>query len=296
MFFWNALDHIPLSESYVSAASASSSGNVWDVYHLNSVGLTDNVDDIILSSRSCWTIYKINKPTKKIVWRLGGKNSNFTIQSGAEFSWQHDARCLSNNLISLYDDNSNGSSPSGPPSHGLILQLDFNAMTANLYKSYFHDPNITVGSQGNLQSLDNGNKFMGWGQSQYYSELGEGGNTESNPSVNFLYDAAMPGNDISYRSYRFDWVGKPHYPPSIGLATNNGQLFVYASWNGSTETTQWQIYAGRSQKKMSKVITVPKSGFETGVQINNSGPYFKVKALNVDGKVIGISKILKANP
>lgn len=293
VFFWDALDHIPLSESYVSASSAVESGNIWDAYHLNSIGLTNNIDEIILSSRSCWTIYKIHKPTKKILWKLGGKNSSFTIESGAEFSWQHDARSLAKNLISLFDDNSNGESPSVISSHGLILELDFQSMTASLCRSYFHDPNLTVASQGNVQSLDNGNKFVGWGQSQYYSEFREKGNTESNPSVNFLYDAAMPTNDYSYRAYRNDWVGRPYYPPSIGVAINEGQVSVYASWNGSTETTHWQIYSGNNYKKLSKVITVPKSGFETTVHIDNKGPYYQVRALNDKGKVISVSKIIK---
>lgn len=293
VFFWNALDHIPLSESYVSAADATLSGNIWDAYHLNSIGLTDTIDDIIVSSRSCWTIYKINKPTKNIVWRLGGKSSSFTIESGAEFSWQHDARFLPHHLISLFNDNSNGFSSSGAPSHGLILQLNFNTMSASLYRSYFHDPNITVASQGNVQRLKNGNKFVGWGQSQYYSEFRERGNTELNPAVNFLYDAAMPPNDYSYRAYRFHWVGKPYYPPSIGVATSDGQLFVYASWNGSTETREWQVYTGESQNTLTKLATVSKSGFETAIPVHHGGPYFQVRALNSNGKVIGISKTIQ---
>lgn len=294
LFFWDALDHIPLSESYVAAASALLSGNIWDVYHLNSISLTDSPDDIVISSRSCWTIYKINKPTQNILWRLGGKNSNFIIQNGGEFSWQHDARFLPNNLISLFNDNSDGlSNPGGTPSHGLILQLDFNAMTATPTRAYFHDPNITVDSQGNLQSLQNGNRFVGWGQAQYYSEFSEEGNSEGDPTLNLLYDAAMPSNVYSYRAYREDWVGTPCYPPSIAARTHNGCVLVYASWNGATETRYWQIYAGKSPKKMRKLRTVPKSGFETAVSISHVGPYFQVRALNGEGKIIGVSHTKK---
>lgn len=295
VFFWDALEHIPLSDSYEAASSATSSDNIWDAYHLNSIGLTDNVNEILVSGRNTWTLYKINKPTGNIVWRLGGKQSSFTIQSGAEFSWQHDARFLPNNLISLFDDNSDGSSVPGPSpsSHGLILQLDFLSMTASLYRSYFHDPNITVASQGNVQSLSNGNKFIGWGQSQYYSEYNEAGNTEINPSLNLLYDAQMPGSNYTYRAYRNDWVGRPFYPPSIGIISSNSQITVYASWNGSTETTQWQVLAGSKPKHLSVVSSVAKSGFETAIPINNKGPYFQIRALDVSGQVIGKSEIVK---
>src|SRR5262249_32337889 len=73
LFFWDALEHIPLTDSFEPASSATSSGNVWDAYHLNSVGLTDVATDIIVSSRNLWTIFRINKPSGNIVWRLGGK-------------------------------------------------------------------------------------------------------------------------------------------------------------------------------------------------------------------------------
>lgn len=293
VFFWDALQHIPLTDSYEPASNAILSNNIWDAYHLNSIGLTDNVADILVSGRNTWTIYKINKPTKNIVWHLGGKQTNFTIESGAEFSWQHDARFLPNNRISMFDDNSDNASVPGPPSHGLILQLDLGNMTASVYRTYYHDPNIIVASQGNVQSLSNGNKFVGWGQSQYYSEYREAGNTEINPALNLLYAAQMPGSNYSYRAYRNKWVGKPFYPPSIGITSIQGQNTVYASWNGSTETMQWQVFAGAKPKKLFLVETVAKSGFETSIPISKKGPYFQVKALNAKGKVIGESKIVK---
>lgn len=294
VFFWDALQHIPLTDSYEPASNAASSNNIWDAYHLNSIGLTDNVNDILVSGRNTWTIYKIDKPSGDIVWHLGGKQTSFTIESGAEFSWQHDARFLPDNLVSMFDDNSDGSSVPGPPSHGLILQLDLANRTASLYRSYYHDPNITVASQGNVQSLTNGNEFVGWGQSQYYSEYGPAGNTENNPALNLLYDAKMPGtNNYSYRAYRNDWVGKPYYPPSIGVTSTNGQITVYASWNGSTETDRWLVFSGCKHKKLSLIASAKKSGFETAIPVSGKGPYFKVKALNACGKVIGKSKTVK---
>lgn len=293
LFFWDALDHIPLTDSYQSVPSPTSTNKIWDVYHLNSIGLTDAVDDLIVSSRSTWTIYRINKPTGDIVWRLGGKQSNFEIAFGGEFSWQHDARFLPNNRVSLFDDNSDGSPGPVPPSHGLILQLDLNELTASVYRTYFHDPNISVASEGNLQSLPNGNKFIGWGQSPYYSEFDEAGNTVDNPALNLLYAAQFPNTNYSYRAYRHDWVGKPFYPPSIGLRSSKGKKIVYASWNGSTQTTQWKVFAGCSPKNLCLAAIAERTGFETAIPVSERGPYFQVKALNSRGKVIGKSKIVK---
>lgn len=296
LFFWDALEHIPLTDSYEPASSATETNNIWDAYHLNSISLTDSDHEILVSGRNTWTIYKINKSTGNIIWRLGGKQSNFTIDPGASFSWQHDARFLPNNVISLFDDNCCESTtipPETPPSHGLFLQLNLDNMTAHLKRTYYHDPNLQVSTQGNVQSLDNGNKFIGWGQSQYYSEYKKAGNTIDDPALNLLYDAKMPGNNFSYRAYRHHWVGKPHYPPSIAAKSTNSQFTVYASWNGSTKTVAWQVFAGNRPDHLSKIKTVDKSGFETVIPVANHGPYFKVKALNAKGRVIGVSKVVE---
>ncbi len=294
LFFWSALDHIPLSDSFEPASSSTSSSNVWDAYHLNSVGLTDDKNEILVSARNTWTIYRINKPTGKIVWQLGGKQSSFTIGAGADFSWQHDARFFPNNVVTLFDDNccEGETVPPGTPfAHGLVLQLDLTAMTASMLNSYYHDPNINVSSQGNVQTLPNGNKFIGWGQEQFFSEFAPAGNTAGTPSVNLLYDASFPVNNYTYRAYRNDWVGSPTWPPS--LVVRSGSAFV--SWNGSTQTASWEILAGKNKGSLILVATAAKSGFETVIPLNNKGPYFQVKALNQNGQVIGFSKIIRSS-
>ncbi len=299
VFFWDALDHIPIADTYESVGSISSSGGVWDVYHLNSIGLTDDVNDILVSARDTSAIYRINKPTGNIIWTLGGKQSDFTFESGAQFSWQHDARFISKNIISLFDDaccSDPSSIPPGTPySRGLYLNLDFIKMRAAIESTYYHDPNLNVPSQGNVQALDNGNKFIGWGSTAYYSEFAMGGNTVTDTSLNLLYDAIMPGNNVSYRTFRNSWAATPYYPPSaVGKFVNN-QVIIYASWNGSTETRFWQVYAGVSAANLEAISSVAKTGFETEIPLNNvdKNQYFQVKALDKNGGVIGMSTIFQ---
>jgi Arylsulfotransferase (ASST) len=297
LFFWDALKNIPLTDSYEPASSATSSGDVWDVYHLNSISLTDSPTDILVSSRNTWTIYRINKPTGSIVWRLGGKQSGFTVESGAAFSWQHDARFLPNNVVSLFDDNcceSESVPPGTPPSHGLFLQLDLVNMTAGAMKEYYHDPNLNVASQGNTQSLTDGNVFVGWGQGAYYSEFAPAGNSVDNPGMNLLYDAQLATNNYSYRTYREDWVGTPYYPPSISVASKSGSTTVYASWNGATEVRTWEVFGGRNARALVPVTSAAKSGFETSIPVaSTAGPFFQVRALNSAGEVIGVSATMR---
>lgn len=294
LFFWDALANIPLTASYQPASSATESSNVWDAYHLNSISLTDSTTQLVVSSRNTWTIYRIDKPTGNIVWQLGGKNSSFTIPAGADFSWQHDARFFTGNIITMFDDNCcEDFSPtaSTPPARGLTLQLNLVNMTASATATYYHDPLIGVGSQGNMQTLSNSNVFIGWGQEPYISEY-SGPNTTTNPGLNTVYDAEFPGQNLTYRAYRFVWTATPYYPPSIAVIPGSGGATVYASWNGSTETASWQVYAGSTPTSLTLVGSSAASGFETPIVTSSSGPYFQVLALDGSSTVIGRSDII----
>ncbi|ARN83662.1 hypothetical protein B1812_14150 [Methylocystis bryophila] len=302
LFFWSALQHIPLSDSYEPASSATSSGNIWDAYHLNSVGLTDSANDILVSGRNTFTIYRVNKPTGNILWRLGGKQNNFVIVGAdAQFSWQHDARFHlgsggQNNVVSMFDDNcceSQTVPPGTPASHGLFLNINSSTMTASLQRQFYLSSSLHVASQGSVQTLPNSNVFIGWGQSAYYSEFAPLGNTADNPSVNLLYYAQMPDDNYSYRAYHDNWVGTPSYPPSAVAISSSGQTTVYASWNGSTETRTWQVFNFVGLLVPPVLIkTATKTGFETAIPVTATTPYFQVKALNGQGQVIGTSSVI----
>lgn len=295
LFFWNVLAHVNPADSMLPASSATSSNNIWDCFHVNSVEEGPN-NTLLISMRNMWAIYNIDKETGNINWQLGGKKSDFTFGPNATFSWQHDARYRTGTRISLFDDSCCASSSSPPegPARGLILQLDFQNMTANVDRTYYHDPTLYVASQGNVQKLSNGNQFVGWGQEPYLSEFKNAGNTIKNPSLNFLYDMQFPNQNISYRAFKNEWIGSPSYPPSIAIDLScEDTAIVYASWNGSTETVAWRVLAGPTPNRLSVVVNcTPRTGFETDICVNSDGPYFQVNALNYCGEAIGSSEII----
>jgi hypothetical protein len=100
---------------------------------------------------------------------------------------------------------------------GLMLQLDYQNMTANVDRTYYHGPILYVSSQGNLQKQTNRNQLVGWGQQSYLSEFANAGNTVKDPSLNFLYDIQFPDQNISYRAFKNNWVGLPFNSPSIAV-------------------------------------------------------------------------------
>jgi len=296
LFYWNVLDHVDPTDSMISASSATSSNNIWDCFHVNSVEQKDGT--ILVSMRNMWTIYEIDKKTKKIIWQLGGKKTDFSFGSNAEFSWQHHARYKPGNRISLFDDACCASSTSPPQgqSRGLILNLDFKNMLVTVDKAFYHDPALFVETQGSLQKLTNGNYLVGWGQEPYVSEFANNGNTAENPSKNFLYDMQFPGNNISYRAFKNKWIGKPLTDPSIAIRkveAKQNHYIIYVSWNGSTETKAWQVLSGSTSKKLSIIKISKRRGFETKINVKSKYRYFQVKALNSCGDIIGMSDIVK---
>ncbi|HEX5338634.1 MAG TPA: arylsulfotransferase family protein [Gallionella sp.] len=295
VFFWDVLAHVDPNDSILPVTTAASSNNIWDCYHLNSV--EEGPDNTLLvSMRNMCAIYKIDKGTGNIIWQLGGKQNNFTFGPNARFSWQHHARHITEDRISLFNDNcSSPGIPAMGPAQGMILQLDFQKMTANVERTYYHDPALTVATQGSVQKLPNGNQFVGWGMKPYASEFGDGGNTIKDASLNLLYDMQFPSQYMSYRAYKNEWVGLPLTPPSIAVDLSSGAATVYASWNGSTETVAWQVLAGTETNALSVVEKgAPRAGFETKMDVHSDGPYFQVMALDSSGQVIGESTIVHA--
>ena len=98
LFAWHSLDHVGLDESHQSI------GPQFDYFHANSVDM-DGQGNLLISARNTWGVYKVSRKTGEVMWRLGGKKSDFEMGPGTVFAWQHDARFHEHGrLISLFDD------------------------------------------------------------------------------------------------------------------------------------------------------------------------------------------------
>jgi hypothetical protein len=278
---WDSLDHIPLSNSY-SVATGSSMAWPFDYFHLNSI---DPLSDgrTLISARNTSTLYELSSQSGQVITRIGGKNSSVKLASGAITAYQHDASVLPSGAISVFD---NGATPKvQPESRALILSVNARAGTDSVVAEYAHpSPPLSSSSQGNVQSLEDGDVFVGWGAEPYFSEFSPGGQ--------LLYDAHMHGSYQSYRAYRFAWTGSPSEPPAIAAATKNGHVIVYASWNGDTRTTSWQVLAGPTAQQLKSVASATRDGFETSIETPGPEPFVAVQALNATGEVIATSRTI----
>ena len=285
MYEWHSLDHVSLTNSYASAAPASKS-EPYDYFHINSID-TESDGDLLVDSRNTWAAYDVEQKTGQVRWELGGKHSSFKLGPGAATAWQHDARQQPDGAITFFD---NGAFPAvHPQSRAIELTLDSTSMTATLVRSYEHQNPLVAGSQGNVQALQNGDWMVGWGQAGYLSEV--------TPAGQVLFNAHLPPDWESYRTYALPWAGQPAQPPALAVvpAPSGSPATVYASWNGATEVASWRVLAGSSPEALAPVAAAPKRGFETAIAIPGSvsGHYVAVQALNSAGAAIGVSATVK---
>jgi hypothetical protein len=282
---WHSLHHVPFSESYRTEVTPA--GNI-DYFHLNSIAVDPVDDHLLVSARHTSTVYKLDRGSGAIRWRLGGNRSDFAIAPGAEFNFQHDARAHDDGTLTVFDNGATGAGPQAvePASRGLRLKLDEQARTASLVEVYEAEQARLAIALGNVQELSDGGVFVGWGAAGPFSEFG--------PDSSLRFDAGFSDGSVSYRARRFRWSGHPASPPAVAAQSNgDGTLTVRVSWNGATEVTQWQIHGGVSPSGLRPLHTTRRRGFETAITIRAAPRYVAVTALDRRGKPLGASSAVR---
>jgi hypothetical protein len=273
LFEWHSLEHVGLDESYT---------NHFDYFHINSIDVFDK-DHLLISSRSTSTVYKVSRKTGQVVWRLGGKKSDFEMGPGTRTTFQHDARRQRDGTITIFD---NGNVNRVDQSRGIVVEVDEAKMSASLMREYTHPDRLLSDTQGNVQALPKGNVLVGWGSAPFFSEFNHHGE--------LLFHAAFPTEGETYRAFRFPWSGQPTDDPAIAaeLGTED-KVTIYASWNGATEVTTWQVLAGSAPDQLEPLASAPRQGFETVITVRTTESYVGLNATNGSGKVLGTTNAIK---
>jgi Arylsulfotransferase (ASST) len=284
LFDWDSLEHVPVTESYTGLPSGTAKGTPTDYFHINSVQEMQN-GNLLISARNTCALYQVDRSAGKVVWRVNGKKSDFTMGAGSQFYWQHHAVPHSNGLLTVFDDG--GSPPEEKQSRGLLLFVDTNAKHVSLKQAYLNPAGFMAANQGSMQLLEDGRVFIGWGNQPYFSEFAPGGT--------LLMDGQLPLNVQSYRAFTHDWTGQPSEPPAVAVrADPAGGFIVYASWNGATEVQRWMVLAGNVASRLQPVGSEQWADFETAIAVNSGGPKFCAVALDSKGKELGRSSVVNA--
>ena len=226
IFEWRSWDHMQITD----AIGIDLTAEMIDPIHGNSIEV-DQDGNLLVSSRHIDEVTKIDRNSAEIIWRLGGKNNDFTFLNNAiPFRRQHDARRRPDGTISIFD---NGSDVS----RAVVYALDEANFTISEQFAVRQRLDAYALAMGNAQTLPNGNLLIGWGSgTPTLTEVWSNGNQFT------ALEMAMPAPQVSYRAFRFPWQGQPEAPR---LVFASGNLLAFSS-NGATDPDShyfYEIYA-----------------------------------------------------
>ena len=213
VFQWRSWDHFQITDATHEDLTAASI----DYVHGNALEL-DTDGTIMLSSRHMDEITKIDRTTGNIVWRLGGKNNQFTLVGDTLwFSHQHAIRRIANGNVTLFD---NGNYHDPPFSRAVEYTLDETQHSAQLVWQYRNTPDSYGVAMGYAERLDNGSTLISWG-------TGKPDVIEVAPNGSKVMEMSLPASVASYRVFRQAWV-----PPAVASAgpPARGGLSLSQAW------------------------------------------------------------------
>src|SRR5829696_5908070 len=275
LFEWHSMDHVALEESNWPLPEDPTK-EAYDYAHLNSVGI-DTDGDLLVNARHTWAVYKIDRRTGTVRWRLGGKKSDFELEDGAQFAYQHDARRREDGAITMFDNAASQAPQPGKHSRGLALELDEGNGAARVADEYVNG-NLLGETQGNMQVLPNGHVFVGWGAAPAFTEFA--------PDGRILLDGRIAEGNDNYRAYRARWTGRPTDPPALVVEGRE----AIASFNGATGVDRWELLAGADPGALRLAGSSARQGFETRLPIPADARVVAVRALGPRGGALGESE------
>ncbi|MGH2877193.1 MAG: arylsulfotransferase family protein [Solirubrobacteraceae bacterium] len=280
LFQWRSIDHVPVADSFHTPPPANPLVP-WDYFHINSIAVDPTDQNLLISSRNTWTVYKVDRSSGAVIWRLGGKHSDFRVARRGHFAFQHDVTLHPGGLLTIFD-NEGGPPMEARQSRGLVLRLDERRRRASFVRSYVHHPSVLSPALGSVEPLAGGGAFVGWGDSSWFTEYDSRGHV--------VLDGHLPSGCISYRAFEQPWTGRPRTNPALTVARAHHGADLYASWNGSTEHRHWRVLSGADAASLHEWGTVDVKGFETRINVRRPHAWVAVEALDAHGGVLGRSK------
>lgn len=175
--------------------------------------------------------------------------------------------------------------------------------TVRVIKSFENPQHVRSSSQGNMQILPQGpgkdpKVIVGYGLAAVWTEFAGNGTVlcDVHYGPRTSWDT---GHIQSYRDYKFEWVGRPRWQPSVVLSEDN--RMVHVSWLGATEIAEWVLQASKSHSDeataWTSVLRVPKVTFETTLVVPDEigdARYLRVVALGEGAESLdhGISDVI----
>ena len=203
IFQWRSWDHYKLTDSYNDLSQP-----LIDAIHLNALDLDDD-NNLLISALALGEVTKVDRQTGEIIWRMGGKNNQFTFVNESQehaplyFMYQHDVRRLPNGNITMFD---NGDVNLRRYSRVVEYEIDEAQKNVTKVWEYRKSPDIYSNNMGSAQRLPNGNTLIGWG----FATMNGGvpAVTEVDPNGNVIFELTFDKPLVaSYRALKFEYDG-----------------------------------------------------------------------------------------
>ncbi len=184
---WDGTNTPELYTTSIEGNDFTTGASTQDYAHLNAMVIDSKDNNLIVSFRNLNQVAKIQRGTNNIMWRLGGKNSDFPVTADQKFLRQHNAHFLADGKTMLIFDN--GDSKERPYTRIAEFVLDETNKTVTNY-SRMDMPNRTFSQyQGSVEKTD----------SSYF--IGAGGDPRI-IEVNRSTGVTILETKLSYPSYR----------------------------------------------------------------------------------------------
>lgn len=166
LFEFDTSEHFTLDD--VNPETIDGADNV-NATHGNAIEL-DAEGNILLSFRSLNEVTKVDGSTGEVVWRLGGRANQFTIDDPTRnFMRQHGLRLVEQGIVQLLD---NGTEA---PSRLVRYLIDEQALTAKLVLEYAHASNAISLVGGSTQVLTGKGALVSVGRAGRVAEVDDTG-------------------------------------------------------------------------------------------------------------------------
>ena len=169
---WNSKDHVSIGEDTVwtfAFVDMPDGTNVYDYFHINAV--QPDGDGLIISARHVDAVYRIDRATGDIDWKLGGSKRPESLRvlgdehSDKTFSGQHDVRLLPDGTLTAYDNHT----PGAP--RAVRFRINAAKRTARLLEQV-HEPSLKwSAAEGSARRLPGGDWVVSWGATHLLEEL-----------------------------------------------------------------------------------------------------------------------------
>lgn len=206
IFQWRSWDHIPITDSYRDLTKKN-----FGYIHVNAIALDPLDGNIILCCRETSEVVKISRVTGEVMWRMGGRQNEFTFLNEHEenapryFKLMHSVRRLANGNLIMFDNGADQAVGDQERTYSRAVEYALNEpnRTATLVWEYRNDPDILALTGGSVTRLPGGHTVINWGGA---AKAGAApAMTEVDPNGQLVYDITPAQAGVTGAFTRIVW-------------------------------------------------------------------------------------------